>query len=152
MSVNVYENGKLKQIAGNASGSNDASGIIYDSNKSELNADNVQGAIDAIAKPAFASDDALYPVSYTNVELLKSGEKLSSILNKISSMFKNVRYLWKMLGNSDISKIGDGTLTGSILALSEKIDDINSDIPYKVNISYDEDGNQRMDVDDSVRD
>ena len=33
-------------------------------------------------------------------------------------MFKNVRYLYKMLGNTDISKLGDGTVTGAINALN----------------------------------
>lgn len=33
-------------------------------------------------------------------------------------MFKNVRYLYKMLGTTDISKIGNGTCTGAISSLN----------------------------------
>ena len=33
-------------------------------------------------------------------------------------MFKNVRYLWKMLGSTDISGIGDGTATGALSAIN----------------------------------
>lgn len=66
----------------------------------------------------FSSDDDENPTEWTDVELLKSGEKHRSILEKISTMFKNVRYLWKMLGNTDISAIGDGTVTGALDVLN----------------------------------
>jgi len=41
----------------------------------------------------FTSDDNLSPNIWTNVEILKSNEKHSTILNKVSTMFKNIRYL-----------------------------------------------------------
>lgn len=50
----------------------------------------------------FTSNDALNPTAYTDVNALASGEKHSSILNKISTMFKNIRYLYKLLGNHTI--------------------------------------------------
>lgn len=56
--------------------------------------------------------------AWTSVPALASGEKHSAILGKVSQMFKNVRYLWKMLGSTDISKIGDGTATGAIASLN----------------------------------
>ena len=57
--------------------------------------------------------------AWTNVSKLSSGEKHSSILKKVSQMFKNVRYLYKMLGTTDISKIGNGTCTGAISSLND---------------------------------
>ena len=36
-------------------------------------------------------------------------------------MFKNVRYLYKMLGTTDISKIGNGTCTGAISSLNSSL-------------------------------
>ena len=57
--------------------------------------------------------------TWTNVSKLSSGEKHSSILKKVSQMFKNVRYLYKMLGTTDISKIGNGTCTGAISSLND---------------------------------
>lgn len=52
--------------------------------------------------------------AWTEVDTLASKEKHSSIFNKISTMFKNIRYLYKMLGTTDISAIGDGSLTSAI--------------------------------------
>lgn len=59
--------------------------------------------------------------AWTSVSKLSSGEKHSSILKKVSQMFKNVRYLYKMLGTTDISKIGNGTCTGAISSLSSSL-------------------------------
>ena len=56
--------------------------------------------------------------AWTSVAKLASGETHKSILGKISNMFKNVRYLWKLIGSTDISKIGDGTVTGAIRSLN----------------------------------
>ena len=56
--------------------------------------------------------------AWTTVSKLSSGEKRSSIFAKVSQMFKNVRYLYKMLGTTDISKIGNGTCTGAISSLN----------------------------------
>lgn len=72
----------------------------------------------------FTSNDSLTPTAWDNVDLLESGEKHSSILEKISTMFKNVRYIYKLLGTTDISAIGNGTITGAIHSL-------NTDIRYK---------------------
>jgi hypothetical protein len=52
--------------------------------------------------------------SWTSVATLTSGEKHTSLFAKVSQMFKNVRYLYKMLGTTDISSIGGGTVTGAI--------------------------------------
>lgn len=67
---------------------------------------------------AYTSADSTSPTEWTDVVALASGEKHSSILNKISTMFKNLRYLYKMLGTTDISTIGDGTVTGAISGLN----------------------------------
>ena len=56
------------------------------------------------------------------VAKLTSGETLKSMMNKVSRMFTNVRYILRLLGNTDISsesvKIGDGTITGALSALN----------------------------------
>lgn len=70
---------------------------------------------------SFTSTDATEPTEYTDVELLASGEKHSSLFAKISTMFKNIRYLYKMLGTTDISSIGDGTVTGGISSLNSNL-------------------------------
>lgn len=58
--------------------------------------------------------------SWTSVNPLETGETHASLFNKISTMLKNVRYLYKKLGTTDISSIGDGTVTDAISKLNSK--------------------------------
>ena len=97
MSVNIFEDGELKRIAGNAQGN--------DISDSTVN---------------FTSGDSLNPTAPTNVDLIKSGETLKGLINKFSIMIKNTRYLLKMLGTTDISALADGTVTGSVKAAMER--------------------------------
>lgn len=71
----------------------------------------------------FTTADSASPTEWTDVEQMKSGEKHSSLFNKISAMFKNVRWLYKMLGTTDISSIGDGTCTGAIESCFQSVSD-----------------------------
>lgn len=64
--------------------------------------------------------DAL-ATAWTSVTKLDSGEKQSSIFAKMSQMFKNIRYLYKMLGTTDISQIGGGNVTGAISSLNTSL-------------------------------
>lgn len=73
---------------------------------------------------SFTSADSLTPAAWADVPVLATGEKHSSILNKISTMFRNIRWLYKMLGTTNIASIGGGTLTGAISKL-------NTDLSYK---------------------
>lgn len=52
---------------------------------------------------------------------LTAGEKLSSIMQKVSRIANNFRYMIKLLGKTDISAIGDGTVTGSLVALNDNL-------------------------------
>ena len=52
---------------------------------------------------------------------LTTGEKLSSIMQKVSRISNNFRYMIKLLGTTDISAIGDGTVTGGLTTLNDKL-------------------------------
>lgn len=67
---------------------------------------------------SFYSDDSIISGCWTDVPVLQDKETHSSILNKISTMFKNIRYLYKIIGTTDISGIGDGTITGILSELN----------------------------------
>ena len=67
---------------------------------------------------SFKCVDSTSVTAWTDVSILSTGEKHSSIFNKISTMFKNIRYLYKMLGTTNISAIGDGTVTGGLAAIN----------------------------------
>ena len=62
--------------------------------------------------------------AWTNVAVLTSGEKHASLFAKVSQMFKNVRYLYKMLGTTDISSIGCGTVTGAIVNINALLNSV----------------------------
>lgn len=70
----------------------------------------------------FDSADDKNPTTWSDVELLTSKEEQRSLFSKISTMFKNIRYLYKMLGTTDISQYSDGTVTGAVKAACDKAD------------------------------
>lgn len=67
---------------------------------------------------AFTSGDAASPTAWTNVSVLTSGSTLATLFNRISTMIKNVRWLYSKLGTTDISSIGNGTVTGALSTLN----------------------------------
>lgn len=104
-----------------------------------------QAALDAALGPTLAGkldatgDSANNTVTYTSddvadgsasawetVQPLTSEEKHESLFAKISKVVKNVRFLYKLLGTTDISGIGSGTVTDIMSALhSGKFDKAN---------------------------
>ena len=62
---------------------------------------------------AFTSGDAASPTAWTAVDVLTSGLSLKTLFNRISTMVKNVRYIWNLLGSSSFSNVAS-TLTGAI--------------------------------------
>lgn len=70
---------------------------------------------------AFTSGDAASPTAWSSVSVITSGSTLATLFNRISTMVKNVRWLYSKLGTTDISSIGGGTVTGAISALNGKI-------------------------------
>lgn len=72
-------------------------------------------------KTTFTTNDVAdaNATSWTAVSALTSGLTHAVIFQRMSQMFKNVRYLYKVLGTTDISKIGNGTVKGAISTLSQ---------------------------------
>lgn len=80
----------------------------------------------------FTSNDSLTGDS-TAPELLTSGETHASIFSKVSTIFKNVRWLLSKMGTTDISALGDGTVTGALSTLNSNKQDKNC---YTYNVKY----------------
>ena len=82
---------------------------------------------------AFASSDTpdADASAWTSVAALENGEKHASLFAKVSQMFKNVRYLYKMLGSTNISSIGGGTVTGAISSQNEALSQLNTNLTWK---------------------
>lgn len=84
-----------------------------------------QGALDAALGPEIKTGDTQNNVvtftssdvqdsaanSWTSVTPLATGETHTSLMGKISQFAKNIRFLYKLLGDTDISGIGSGTVT-----------------------------------------
>lgn len=90
----------------------------------------VDKKIDAIPKPDLTNyltktgDGSNLTAAFeeaTTLEELTTGEKLSSILGKIKLAVKNLKSLISLIGTTDISAIGDGTVTGGLSDVNSKL-------------------------------
>lgn len=91
----------------------------------------VDKKIDAIPKPDLTNyltktgDGSNLTAAFeeaTTLEELTTGEKLSSIFGKLKLAVKNLKSLISLIGTTDISTIGDGTITGGL-------NDVNGKLP-----------------------
>ncbi len=70
------------------------------------------------------------------VAQLASAETHASLFGKMSKMFKNIRTIAKLLGTTDISAIGNGTVSGALSTLNGNINGtINSTAVYVADIA-----------------
>lgn len=69
-----------------------------------------------------SNDDVMETITkttgWTNAEPVTLGDKFQSAMTKISTMIKNLKWIYKFIGSTDISSIGDGTITNAISTLS----------------------------------
>ena len=72
----------------------------------------------------------------TTLDELTTGEKLSSILGKIKLAVKNLKSLIGLIGTTDISTIGDGTITGGLSDVNGKLNQ-NTDLSLANCVSWD---------------
>lgn len=60
-------------------------------------------------------------IEYTAMEKLTSGSPLKTLMSIMSKAVKNVRWFQKLLGTTDISGIGNGTVTNAVSTLNNAI-------------------------------
>lgn len=60
-------------------------------------------------------------IKYTAMEKLTSGSPLKTLMSIMSKAVKNVRWFQKLLGTTDISGIGNGTVTNAVSTLNDAI-------------------------------
>ena len=68
----------------------------------------------------YTSNDNVTPPAWSEVSTISSGDTNSSIFGKLTSMVKNVRWLYNKLGTSDFSVSGD-TVTGALGSLQGEL-------------------------------
>ena len=136
LSTNDYTTTEKNKLAGIANGANKT---IVDGSLSSTSTNPVQNKViytefgkkldkNGDSKDltnTFVTQDSTNVTQWTDVDVLTSAEKHSSIFNKISTMFKNIRYLYKMLGTADISTLGEGANIGTVTGAISKL---NSDL------------------------
>ena len=77
---------------------------------------------DYLKKTGDASNTTVTFTEPTEMAQPTTGEKLSGIIGKVSLAIKNIKTLITLIGNTDISSIGNGTVTGAI-------SDVNGNLP-----------------------
>lgn len=71
----------------------------------------------------------------TTLEELTTGEKLSSIFGKLKLAVKNLKSLIGLIGTTDISTIGDGTITGGLSDVNGKLDKSTFDLDNQIMVT-----------------
>ena len=70
----------------------------------------------------YTSGDSASPSSWSSVDVVSTSDTNSSIFNKITTMVKNVRWLYTKLGSDDFSDTGSDTITGALSILQSGLD------------------------------
>lgn len=83
---------------------------------------------DYLKKTGDASNTTVTFTEPTELAQPTTGEKLGGIIGKVSLAIKNIKKLISFIGNTDISSIGNGTVTGAISDVNGKL--ANSFINY----------------------
>ena len=91
--------------------------LSTDGNASQVTVDFTSGDL--------ADSDVTKDTGYTPVAKVDSGETATSLLTKISNVIKNVRWIYKLLGTSDISSVGNGTVTNAVATLKSNVGTLN---------------------------
>lgn len=106
-----------------------------DTYKADFKAEIDNAAADAVADAdltdntvTFTSGDAASPTEWTAVSVLTSGLSLKTLFNRISTMVKNVRYIWNKIGTASMGTTAT-TITGAIAEHESDISTLNSNLP-----------------------
>ena len=101
----------------------DKTGDIQYNTVTFQNDDNVDVIVEESLSGGVTSTEYILTDDKTwhEMEPIKTKEKLGSVFGKISTLFHNVRYLYKMLGTTDISQIDSGS-NGTITSIISRPD------------------------------
>lgn len=82
---------------------------------------------DYLKKTGDASNTTVTFIEPTELTQPTAGEKLGGIIGKVSLAIKNIKTLITLIGNTDISSIGNGTVTGAISDVNGKLSNFEND-------------------------
>lgn len=92
---------------------------------------------DYLKKTGDASNTTVTFTEPTELAQPTTGEKLSGIIGKVSLAIKNIKTLISLIGNTDISSIGNGTVTGAISDVTGKLKSVDYDITIPSGVTTD---------------
>lgn len=92
----------------------------YDKTTTDQKLANIDLA-DYLKNTGDASNTTVTFTEPTDLAQPTTGEKLSGIIGKVSLAIKNIKTLITLIGNTDISSIGNGTVTGAISDVNGKL-------------------------------
>ena len=85
--------------------------------KLDANGDSKNNTVTFTSSDA-ADSDVTKSTGWETVAPLEAGETHASFMTKFSKIVKNLRWLYKLIGTTDISSIGDGTVTKALSVLN----------------------------------
>lgn len=120
---------KLTNLASTTTVNNsDVLPIDAGSGAKKITYQNLKNKIVEDAAPTYTSGDAASPTAWSNVTVIASGISLGTLLNRITTMVKNVRWIYSKLGTTDISGVGNGTVTDAISTLNTIVNGLKTRI------------------------
>ena len=90
----------------------DLKNVAFTGSYNDLTDKPSAGDVGAVATGGDIAENTVAYTEATALTELTSGEKVSTAFGKLKLAVKNVISIAKLLGNTDISEIGDGTVTG----------------------------------------
>ena len=70
----------------------------------------------------YTSGDAASPSGWSSVGAISASDTNATIFNKLTTMVKNVRWLYAKLGTTDFSATGSDTVSGALVSLKTSLD------------------------------
>ena len=71
----------------------------------------------------YTSGDSSTPTSWTSVSAITTSDTNATIFSKLTSMVKNVRWLYTKLGTADFSATGSDTVSGALVSINNGLSD-----------------------------
>ena len=71
----------------------------------------------------YTSGDSSTPTSWTSVSAITTSDTNATLFSKLTSMVKNVRWLYTKLGTADFSATGSDTVSGALVSINNGLSD-----------------------------
>ena len=71
----------------------------------------------------YTSGDSSTPTNWTSVSAITTSDTNATIFSKLTSMVKNVRWLYTKLGTADFSATGSDTVSGALVSINNGLSD-----------------------------